>query len=143
MVEIEFDEPHFDECDCCGRTTTRATRFVKIDGEARAVYFVKFAEEHPEPHAAVLLAIGEFWKDEDRSSRVAFGLRIWSDEEKWVVSVVDASSVGWDDSRLMGRRLTREEALAHPGLRQAFHVSDHIVAEDQLVSGYFDRALGR
>jgi hypothetical protein len=34
--------------------------------------------------------------------------------------------------------LGRKEALEHPWIQEAFHISDHIVTEDQEVRGYLD-----
>jgi hypothetical protein len=42
----------------------------------------------------------------------------------------------------LGMTLNREEALAHPRIKDVFHISDHIVTEDFLVIEYLARAGG-
>lgn len=41
-------------------------------------------------------------------------------------------------ARIIGRVLDREEALTDPWLKDAFHITDHIVVDDQPVKEYLD-----
>jgi hypothetical protein len=38
MIRIEFENPIESQCECCGKTTVRLTRFVYRDDDAYAVY---------------------------------------------------------------------------------------------------------
>jgi hypothetical protein len=140
MLEIEFATPATSTCECCGGTTTTLTRFITIDDEARAAYFARFSDNHPEHIVSVLLSLGEWWDGAVAEGRIAFGFNIWESDESFNVGVVDAETLGWPQAKSMGTRLTREEALAHPLVKEAFHVSDHIVADDPEVRAYFQRA---
>ena len=40
--EIEFGEPTYYDCDCCGHRTTKLTRFITRDGDAFAAYYAHF-----------------------------------------------------------------------------------------------------
>jgi len=115
---------------------------VTIDKQAQAVYFAAFSDNHPEQVVSVLLSLGPWWEGAGPEGRVAFGLRIWLTKESFNVGVVDAEGVGWPNSKLMGRRLSRAEALSHPRINDAFHISDHIVAEDPEIRAYLNAAAG-
>jgi hypothetical protein len=142
MLEIEFATPAVKTCECCGGATTTLTRYVTIDDRAQAVYFASFSDNHPEQVVSVLLSLGPWWEGAGPEGRVSFGLKIWQTKERYNVGVVDADGVGWPNSKLMGRRLTRDEALSHPRINEAFHISDHIVAEDPEIRAYLSIAAG-
>ena len=142
-MKIEFEAPHTSICDCCGAETTKVTRFISLDGEAKGVYFGAFSDQHTDSHVSVLLSLGDWWEGTSPLGRFAFGLRIWLEGPNFQVTVVDAQTVGWPDALQMGRRLTRVSALKHPLIREVFHVSDHIVAEDPEIRAYFQRVLER
>jgi len=143
MLEIEFAPPGRSRCDCCGGATTTLTRFVTVDGEARGIYYAAFSDNHPESHVIVLLSLGRWEDGSGPEHRVAFALRIWVKEDQFQVGVVDAGDAGWPNAAQMGRRLSRREALAHPWIQEVFHVSDHIVAEDEPIRSYFQNAVER
>src|SRR5512143_2168351 len=126
MIEIELGPRSEKQCSCCGGITTTLTRFVHRDGDAHAVYFASFAELHPEAVVTVLLGLGEWGEGSTRDQRLAFGLRIWLEGKQFQVGVVDAGDLGWPEPSLLGRRLSRAEALGHPWIKEVFHLSDHI-----------------
>jgi len=140
-IEIEFSPPAHSACECCGGTTTTLTRFLTIDDEARGVYYAAFSDNHPEPHVIVLLSLGKWWDGTGPDDRCAFGLRLWLVDDQFQVGVIDANAAGWPNAKLMGRRLSREEALEHPQINEAFHVSDHITGEDEPIRNYFRAKL--
>jgi hypothetical protein len=77
MLTIEFEPPKTGEpCECCGGRTTRLTRFVHSDGDAFAVYFALFSDNHPEKSVSVLVSLGPWWEDERVSERRS-GIRCW------------------------------------------------------------------
>jgi hypothetical protein len=43
------------------------------------------------------------------------------------------------EAAILGRVLSREEALAHPRIKEVFHITDHIFAEDAPVKKYLER----
>jgi hypothetical protein len=44
----------------------------------------------------------------------------------------------WHDVKALGKMLDRKKALAHPWLREVFHVVEHIVREDPDVRKYLE-----
>jgi hypothetical protein len=140
MITIEFAEPKVSSCDCCGGTTTRLTRFVYRDGDAYAVYYAAFSDNHPDHYVSLIVSIGEWADDAPPSLRVAVPMRLWAGEDDFNVTVTDASESPWHDAEILGRVLDREEALAHPRIKEVFHITDHIFAEDAPVKQYLEKA---
>jgi hypothetical protein len=68
-IEIEFEEPHILECECCGKPVKRLTRFVYQDGDAFAVYSAQFTPSHEEKYA--------------------FSVHLWQDKNNWNTRVTD------------------------------------------------------
>ena len=125
---IEFEEPTFSTCNCCGEQTTHLTRFVSRDDCAFAVYLADFSLGHD--FVSVLASFGG-WGDDayTPADRTAFAFRIWATPESYQVGFVDGTDTNYK-SEYFGRVLSREEALAHPLRQEAFDLSDHIVECD-------------
>lgn len=139
MIEIEFEEPVLEICECCGNTTIRLTRFVYQDNSAFAVYYAKFTESHKERKLSGLIGLGEWGDDEvGPESRVAFPFQIWTAGEKYQVGLVNAEDSPWRHVSIMGRILSREEALSHAWLKDVFHITDHMVTDDEIIVNYFN-----
>lgn len=136
MLEIEFDEPQREQCQCCGNTTTRLTRFVYQYGDAFAVYFALFTEGHEDQVVHLLIGLGEWGEDAPPEKRTAFAVKIWQDDN-WNVTVTDRIQSPWRRTEFLGNILDREEALNHPWIQDVFHISDYVVMQDKLVIDYF------
>jgi hypothetical protein len=143
LDDIEFEAPRHATCACCGRRTTRLTRFVTRDGDAFAVYLVMYTEGHEDRDAWALVGLGRWGEDAPpETGRAAFALRLWLADDSYKVSVVDAEHAPWDTG-FLGRRLSREEALQHPWLEEVFALSDQMVVRDQpLIDHLNGRASG-
>ena len=114
------------------------TRFVHQDGDAYAIYYVLFSENHPEHYASALISIGEWGNDAPPTERVSFYVRLRSGLRNFEVSVRDADESPWGNVEVLGRTLDRAEALAHPRIKEVFHITDHIVSEDAPVIAYLE-----
>jgi hypothetical protein len=138
MLRIEFEDPIQELCECCEATTTRLTRFVYSDNDAFAVYYAQFTEGHSEKQLSGIIGLGE-WGDDSvgPEGRVAFPFRIWLKEDDFQVGLIDAVDSPWRDVVFLGRVLNREEALAHPWIKDVFHITDHMVRDDETVVRYF------
>ena len=136
MLEIEYEEPEFSVCDCCGGTTTRLTRFVSQDGDAFAIYYAAFSNNHPENRLTGIVSLGEWWEDEVPESRVAFAFEMWPDENNYNVGIIDAANSQWADANVIGHKLSREMALVHPWLKDVFHITDHMTEDDPEIKAF-------
>ncbi len=137
MIEIEFEQPQYEQCECCGRRTTRLTRFVYQNGDAFAVYYVLFTDGHDRKVAYALIGLGEWGESGSPEQRAAFSVKIWADDTDWKVNVTEREESPWADVTFLGEILSRDEALRHPWIEDVFHITDHIVTEDEPVIEYF------
>ena len=137
MLEIEFEEPSVFTCDCCGGTTSRLTRFVYQDDDAFAVYYALFSRLHRDDGIVGIVSLGDWCEDDIPASRVAFAFRLWESEDNFSVTITDANESEWADVEILGRKLTREEALGHPWIEDVFHITDHMTDEDPEIRAFF------
>lgn len=137
MIEFEFEEPQKSVCECCGGTTTRLTRFVYKDGDAFAIYYATFSDNHSESGVLGVVSLGDWENDEVPPNRVAFPFRLWEGEENYNVGITNRDESPWKDAKVIGRMLDREEALAHPWIDEVFHITDHIVEDDIEIVNFF------
>lgn len=137
MIEIEFEEPHILECECCGKPIKKLTRFVYQDGDAFAVYYGQFTPSHNEKCAKFLIGIGEWDSEDEITMKYAFSLHLWQDDDNWNTRITDADECPWESDGI-GKILQREEALDNKYIKDVYHISDHIVAEDNEIIDYFN-----
>jgi hypothetical protein len=89
-------------------------------------------------HVGVLASFGNWQEDAEPSERTAFAMRIWTSQDSYQVGLVDPDDDGWTTDYL-GKKLTRDEALAHPLKAEAFLLSDHIVECDILIIDHLNQ----
>lgn len=139
MLTIEFEPPNKSApCKCCGGQTTSLTRFVYRDGDAYAVYYAKFSDNHPDRVVVATVSLGEWGEDATPEQRVAFAMELRSTASEYQVGLIDATRSPWREAEVIGRTLDREEALVHPLVKEAFRVTDHMVAEDEPIRSYLN-----
>ncbi len=138
MLSIEFDAPKRSVCACCAGTTTRLIRYVYRDGRAHAVYYACFTDSHPERVVDLVVSLGDWGEGTTPEQRRAFSMKIRTRDNQYEVMVTSADQCPWREATIIGRVLDREEALAHPWLKDAFAVTDQIVLEDQAMKQYLD-----
>ncbi len=137
MIEIELTEPKKLTCECCGGAMTSLTRFVYKDGNAFAIYHATFSENHFERGVLGVISLGDWDSDEVSPNRVGFPLRFWQGEENYNVGLTNRDECPWNDSKVIGRILDREEALSHPWVDDVFHITDHITKDDIEIVNFF------
>jgi hypothetical protein len=137
MIEIEFNEPNIKTCECCGQEIVTLTRFVHKDDYAFAVYYISFTRGHSPKVAYGLIGLGQWGDDAEPKDRIAFPFRIWTNESHYQVGLLDSDDSTWNHITFLGRLLDRDEALKHEWVKDVFHITDHIVAEDKIVIDFF------
>jgi len=138
VLTIEFEKPTQSACECCGGVTTRVTRFVHRDGGAHGVYYAAFSDNHPDRAVSMVVSVGEWGDDAVPDQRAAFALLLRSGSENYEVTVIDGENSPWRDATILGRFLTRAEALSHPWLKDVFHITDHVFEEDAVVREFLE-----
>lgn len=137
--EIELSEPTSSRCECCGGLTVRLTRFVYRDGDAFAVYYACWSNNHPDAELALLVSLGPWGEGSDPAHRAAFSCLVRATDEAYEVMLGDAANSAWAQSRIMGQMLSREQALAHPLKATAFEVLDQAFGSDPFLDGFLQR----
>jgi len=138
MIKIEFEKPNITTCECCGGKTVRLTRFVYQDDDAFAVYYILFTDGHEDKVVEGLIGLGEWGEEGEAEDRTAFAFRIWTIDDEYQVGLMDANESPWSDVNFLGSILDREDALKHAWIKDVFHITDHIVLEDEDVIDYFN-----
>jgi hypothetical protein len=85
-----------------------------------------------------VVSIGGWGEGTGPRDRIAFALRLWSEEGQYQVAVLDAAESPWGGVEFLGRMLDRPEALEHERLHEVFHISDHMVRDDTTLRNYLD-----
>jgi hypothetical protein len=112
-------------CDRCGRTYGHVTGFVWNDGEPWAVYFAA-CHGHPEHEAWIDVVLGT-WGEDDAAGHVTLSCRLAVEGAQ----AVDGPVAVEGTSGILGERLNRDDALAHPRIGDFWDVVDAIAAQDQ------------
>lgn len=141
VISIEFADRSEDPqpCPCCGGRTTRLTRFVYSDGDAHAVYYAQYSDNHPHKWVSALISLGKWSNGSSPADRVAFAVRIRLAEGQVQVMLVDSAESPWHGEDFLGRILDRHEALKHRWKKEAFHITDHMVVDDPDIREYFEQ----
>lgn len=134
-VEIgENAEPS--TCYCCGQESEIGHGFVYRDGDARAVYYAGWAANHLDKKITIALAIGEWGDDSSTGDRTCFGLEAYEGDKDILFSVIDAENSPWADTDLLGKMLSRKEALKHTLLEEVFIIAEYIVRNHKAINKY-------
>lgn len=141
MLSFELEAPREqDPCPCCGGRTTALTRFVHKDGNAYAVYLASFSDNHPDRVVSLVAGLGEWGDGTTPADRIAIAMQLRCTATGYGVAVIDGLDSPWANATFLGRLLSREEALASPSVADAFHLTDHIVLEDEPIIQYLQRS---
>jgi len=131
VLSFDFEPASQSEpCPCCGGRTTQLTRFVYRDGDAYAVYYARFSDNHPDRSVVATISLGEWGDGAESTQRVAFAFELRLTPDSFQVGLIDADASPWHDEQFIGRTLNREEALKHPRVSEVYHITDHMVVDD-------------
>jgi Mrp family chromosome partitioning ATPase len=97
-----------------------------------------FSNNHPEHVVVATVSLGEWGENSTPNQRVAFALELKSSENEYQVGLIDAQLSPWQDAKTIGRTLNRDEALAHPLVKEAFHITDLMVTDDVPIREYLN-----
>lgn len=136
---LELSEPALSHCDCCNGLTVALTRFVYRDGDAFAVTYTRYSNNHASNELAMLVSLGPWGEGTDEADRAAFYCRVRPTEDAYEVMLGDAAESVWADVAIVGAKLSRDEARAHPWKATAFEVLDHAFANDPSLKGFLAR----
>lgn len=113
-------------CNCCGEESSTAHGFVYKSHKPHAVYYAGWANVHRDRGVTFALAIGE-WDDESGpDDRVCFGLEAHEGEDEIFFRIIDPEESPWGCTDLLGKMLSRQDALKHPLLKESYEVTEAV-----------------
>lgn len=118
-------------CAACGVDHQSTTGFVLQDGNAHAIYM---AEWHPVTSESYIDVILGSFEEPDHADNVTFGCRVGHvrTQPQPACSLVQGGATR-SDKPLFGRKLERDEALAHPRLDDFWAVVDWLILNDPVL----------
>ncbi len=136
LLTLRLEPPRYGACGCCGGKTTSLVRFVFRDGEAYAVYYAAFSDNHPEAGVRAVVSLGDWSAAGTPEHRSAFALCLAPSPAGYHVDLLNGEDSLWRTATLIGRLLSRAEALVHPLVNEALQVADEMVAQDPEVRAF-------
>lgn len=134
-LSIEFEDPHYISCYCCGEDIIRLTRFVYQGDDALAYYYAEIQPHAEEKKIIALVVICEFEGDEI-SRKIGFPLGLWENEQGFITTLLNANETPWypiDDVEF----LVREQSLQHHYKPDVFRITDEILKSDSEIIDFF------
>jgi hypothetical protein len=125
-------------CPDCGAPAVVARGGVREGGRDRAIYLAARIEGHRP--IALAIAWGDWGRDAAPEDRVVVSLlaRV-EDEGSFEFMVVDPDRTPFESHTVLGRQLTRPEALAHTDIQEIFLVGQDVVNDDPRVAEWLER----
>ena len=121
-------------CSCCGIEAERTWANVQRGDATAAVYFAS-CYHHQGIHEAYIDAILGTWGRGDFTDHLTFGCRVGpvTGSPGPAATLVNGGAAA-PDSPIYGRKLNREDGLAHPRLADFWEIADMILERDELVN---------
>ncbi len=104
------------------------TGFINDEGGAYAVYFAA-CHGHPEHEAQIDVVLGSWGVEPPVDDHLTFSCHLRSDS----AMAADAALATTSDDPMLGERLSRAEALAHPRLPEFWAVVDFLAESDPTI----------
>jgi hypothetical protein len=122
-------------CPCCGGRTRVVRGVVYADDAPRAAYLVRWAPGRPQHDAEIAVSIGGWSGGESEADRRLVALRYRMLEGGPAFMVIDGQSSPWTSDAVLGRPLSRTEAMSSLA-KEAFSVVDAVGAQDARVANW-------
>jgi len=125
-------------CDHCGKTLKSVHGYIKKDDWAYSVYFATLQTGHDDIEAGLSISIGKWWDDSAVDERSWVYMRVWPSESGsgFEIRVEEPEASRHVNSKILGRKLTRDEARQSPLLNDFFAVADYAIDNDPALLSY-------
>ncbi|MGD8486420.1 MAG: hypothetical protein PVG27_07630 [Chloroflexota bacterium] len=124
------------DCSSCGVSFDHVTGFLHDAAGPYASYFAA-CHGHPQPEAQIDVVLGT-WGIDEAADHVTFACRL----RRSGAMIVDATVAIDSDDPIIGRKLGRSAALAHPWLDHFWTVVDFLALEEPAITGHLSEADG-
>jgi hypothetical protein len=141
MYAIELNEQikTFD-CPDCGKKSVTVWGFVSKDKAAHAVYYAGLMTGHEQPSVRLTVSIGGWGVDHGDEQTVAG--RNWlfiearPTTDSYEMMVREPEESFYFEKRILGKPMSRAEALVSPIMNEFFAVADFVAFNDPAVKSY-------
>jgi hypothetical protein len=123
-------------CPHCGEESLTVWGWVSKDNAAHAVYFANLMTGHQETSARLTISIGGWGDENDLTKRKWVYIEARPVPSSYQMMVREPQESLYSGKPLLGKALTRSEALASPLLKDFFAVADYIAFNDPAVKSY-------
>lgn len=124
-------------CPDCGGAAVVARGGVREEGRDRAIYLAARIEGHRP--IALAIAWGEWGPEARADDRVVVSLLARVEEEgAFEFMVVDPERTPFEPDPILGRPLSRAEALAHASIQRIFLLGQDVVNDDPRVAEWLE-----
>jgi hypothetical protein len=125
-------------CDHCGKPFKSVNGYIKKDDWAYSVYFATLQTGHDEIEVGLSVSIGKWWDDTAVDERSWVYMRVWPSESGsgFEIRVEEPEASRHLNSKMLGRKLSCEEARQSPLLNDFFAVADYAIDNDPAVLSY-------
>jgi hypothetical protein len=135
--DIEFnDKVKSFRCPHCGEESMTVWGWVSKDNTAHAAYFANLMTGHQEISARLTISIGGWGKEDSLAKRKWVFLEARPIPGSYEMMVREPGESLYGGEPILGKALSRSEALSTPLLQEFFAVADHIAQNDPAVKSY-------
>jgi hypothetical protein len=141
MYAIELNE-QIETFDCpdCGNKSMAVWGFVSKDNAAHAVYYAGLMTGHHQPSVRLTLSIGRWGMDntdkENEQGRHWVFIEARPTTDSYEMMVREPEESFYFDKRILGKPISRTEALASSLLKEFFTVADFVAFNDPAIKSY-------
>jgi hypothetical protein len=124
------------DCSCCAEGMTSICGFLRRDGDPYAMYYAVLHMNRADNFIRLSLSMGTGWRSRNYEDRLALCMDLKPQGGQSVISVEDASASPQQTFPAFGKWLDREEARAHPALREFIELATFITQHDPAINSY-------
>jgi hypothetical protein len=134
---IEFnDRVKSFTCPHCGEESMTVWGWVSKDNAAHAAYFANLMTGHLEASVRLTISIGGWGEEENLAKRKWIFIEARPVAGSYEMMVREPEESLYSGKPILGKAMTRSEALASSLVQEFFAVADHIANNDPAVKSY-------
>jgi hypothetical protein len=135
--DLEFnDKIKSFTCPHCGEESMTVWGWVSKDNAVHAAYFANLMTGHEETSARLTISVGGWGEEDNLAKRSWIFIEARPTGGSYEMMVRDPEESLYMDKQILGKAMTRSEALASPLIDELFAVADQIVNRDPAVKSY-------
>lgn len=135
--DLEFnDKIKTFTCLHCGEESITVWGWVSKDNAVHAAYFANLMTGHEETSARLTISVGGWGEEDNLAKRKCIFIEARPNGGSYEMMVREPEESPYMDKQILGKAMTRSEALASPLIGELFAVADEIVNRDPAVKSY-------